>query len=361
MKSRLLYLTGDLGPGGLQRQLCYLLEHMDRERYRPSVAVWRYRKEEVYVQKFRDLGIPIYPMPQNGGALQKLMAFRKLANELQPEVIHSYCFHTNIAVMWASIVRKFYQVGSIRNDFDFELGIGKVLGRVNARWPRTQICNSFTAAKMIKKKSSWFKPNSYHIVRNGLDVNYFPFAQELPEYPQLLAVGRLSPEKRWDRLLKSVESLRDCQIPFKVCLAGVGPLQDFLKSQAEKLNIKKIMTFLGYQQDIPFLLGNSSFLVHTAEHEGSPNVVMEAMACGRAVVATDAGDVPYLIENGKTGFVVPRGNQKRLTECIRTLMKSPELCQRMGKAGRAKAEKEFGMEHLVSETLNVYRTMGWKS
>jgi glycosyltransferase involved in cell wall biosynthesis len=108
------------------------------------------------------------------------------------------------------------------------------------------------------------------------------------------------------------------------------------------------------------LIADSTFLVHTAEDEGCPNVVMEAMACGRAVVAMDAGDVPYLIENGKTGLIVQRGDETTFAECVSQLLCDHELCCRMGLAARAKAEREFGLERLVSETLEAYRSAGWK-
>jgi glycosyltransferase involved in cell wall biosynthesis len=86
---------------------------------------------------------------------------------------------------------------------------------------------------------------------------------------------------------------------------------------------------------------------------------MEAMACGRAVVATDVGDIPLLIERGKTGFVVPRENEAELVSQLATLISDQELCQRMGDAGRAKAEQEFGLDRLVTETLAVYQAAGW--
>jgi glycosyltransferase involved in cell wall biosynthesis len=86
---------------------------------------------------------------------------------------------------------------------------------------------------------------------------------------------------------------------------------------------------------------------------------MEAMACGRAVVATDAGDVPSLVEDGKTGFVVPRRDEATLLARMVTLITDYDLCQRMGEAGRAKAERQFGLDRFVSETLVAYRVMGW--
>jgi glycosyltransferase involved in cell wall biosynthesis len=108
------------------------------------------------------------------------------------------------------------------------------------------------------------------------------------------------------------------------------------------------------------LLSEATCLVLTSDNEGCPNVVMEAMACGRAVVATDVGDVPYLVEDGKTGFVVRRGDDSMLVERMLSLMTDRDLCQRMGEAGQAKAEREFGLDRFVMETLAIYRAVGWK-
>jgi glycosyltransferase involved in cell wall biosynthesis len=87
---------------------------------------------------------------------------------------------------------------------------------------------------------------------------------------------------------------------------------------------------------------------------------MEAMACGRAVVATDAGDVRHLVEDGKTGFVVRRGDDATLVERMVTLITDQDLCRSMGEAGRAKAVREFGLDRLVADTFDAYRAAGWR-
>ena len=69
---------------------------------------------------------------------------------------------------------------------------------------------------------------------------------------------------------------------------------------------------------------------------------------------------PRLIDDGKTGFLVPREDETALADRIATLLKDPELCRRMGEAARVKAEQEFGLERLRSETFAVYRAEGWE-
>jgi glycosyltransferase involved in cell wall biosynthesis len=77
------------------------------------------------------------------------------------------------------------------------------------------------------------------------------------------------------------------------------------------------------------------------------------------VVATDVGEVPRLVDDGVTGFVVSRGDQVALANRLRTLLQEPALCLQFGRAGRRKAEDQFGLEGLVTRTLDAYRSAGW--
>ena len=358
---RLLFLVGGLGPGGLERQLYYLLKAMDRERYKPMVVVWSYREDDFYVRQIRDLGVQVFLIPGAFSQVAKLLTSRRLVRKLRPEVIHSYCFYTNVVAWWATLGSKAIRIGSIRQDFINERRrAGRILGRMSACLPVIQICNSL-AAKNNAERFAWvFRPTRILPVRNGLDINLFTFHPLSQRKPLLLAVGRLYPEKRWDRLLECVALVAAKELDFSVYLAGDGPLRAELESQARRLGVYGLVQFLGLRRDIPDLLKSSTFLVHTADGEGCPNVVMEAMACGRAVVATDAGDVPLLVEDGKTGFVVRRGEDAALVDRMIRLITDRELCRRMGEAGRAKAEQEFGLDRLVAETLAGYRNAGWK-
>lgn len=361
MRPRLLYIIGQLGLGGYERQLYYLLQTIDRQRFRPAVAVWNSAHVNGYASKIRALGIPLYGFPEKLPRQTRLIALRRLVKTLSPEVVHSYSFYTNFAAWWSTLGTESISVGSIRNNFVSERRqAGNVLGRLSARWPADQICNSLCAKREVGKTVGPFKPSRLHVVSNKLDITSFKAIPSLPRTPVLLAVGRLFPEKRWDRLIKVVAMVASSGMSFHVQLAGEGPLLQILQSQALRLGVDEIIQFLGIRNDIPELLADSTFLIHTADDEGCPNVVMEAMACGRAVVSTDAGDVPYLVEDGKTGFVVERGNNAMLVERMATLIKNRELCLSMGQAGRARAEQEFGLDRLVNETMAAYRSAGWR-
>jgi glycosyltransferase involved in cell wall biosynthesis len=362
MDCRFLYLVGQLSSGGLERQLCYLLQAMDRRRFRPVVAVWNFCDSDVYLPKIKALDVPVHGFLNTLSPAAKLRAFRRLVVRLKPEVVHSYTFYTNFAAHWAVRDTRTIAVGSVRGDFTLDKkDAGPFLGKLSARWPRQQICNSSSAAETCRRSPSIFVPKRLHVVGNGLDLERFRCAPLARSRKVTIAgVGSLVPVKRWDRLVRAAAALKREQVDCLIRIAGDGQLREPLEQQARSLGVQDCVDFIGYTEDIPGLLANASFLVHTSDSEGYPNAVLEAMACGRAVIATDAGDVPSLVEDGKTGFVVPREDETPLLRRVFTLATDYDLGRRMGEAGRARVARHFGLDRLVSKTLAAYRDMGWK-
>ena len=360
---RLLYVVGQLGLGGLERQLYYLLANLDHVRYQPAVVVWNFNPGDKYYWDIEALKIPIYGFPAEWSPLSKLRAFRALARRVAPEVIHSYTFYTNFVAYYAARGTRALAIGSLRSDFaSAKADCGVIKGALNARWPSIHISNSMTSADSAHRNSGLFSPRQVFVVRNGLDLKRFVYTIGIPAMENYFAaVGSLLPVKRWDRLLRAVQQVKSVgagEIRFRI--AGDGPLRHPLEKLAGELGISRAVDFLGAIDDVSTFLRGARFLVHSSESEGCPNVVMEAMACGLPVVAMDAGDIPYLVEEGRTGFVVRQGEEATFVKRISQLIADDQLCLRMGSAARAKAEREFKVERLVSETLEAYKAAGWK-
>jgi glycosyltransferase involved in cell wall biosynthesis len=362
MNHRILYLVGQLRAGGLERQLYYLLRALDRQRYSPAVAVWNYHQEDAYVSKIQALGVPLYVLPEQGSSAVRLKALRHLVRQLRPEILHSYTFHTNFAAWWATWGTKTIAVGSVRSDFTrVKKENGPRLGRLSACLPSCQVFNNFAAAETARHARTLFVPRRLLVVRNGLDLQCFQTAPlRATECAHIIAIGSLFRIKRWDRLLKAASALKCENFKFSVQIAGDGPLRKQLGQLARDLKVADVVSFLGHSDNTVNLLTDATFLVHTSESEGCPNVIMEAMACGRAVVATNVGDVPSLVEEGKTGYIVQSGDGAVLVKRIATLISNRSLCSQMGEAARAKAEREFGMDRLVAEMLAAYHAAGWR-
>jgi glycosyltransferase involved in cell wall biosynthesis/glutathione synthase/RimK-type ligase-like ATP-grasp enzyme len=357
---RILYLVGQLGLGGLERQLVYLIRSMDRGRYKPVVALWSNSPDDYYARDLRALDVPVVRLGENPTRSAKLRALCSLVYAVRPEVIHSYTFYTNIAAWWAARGTGAIPIGSVRSNFILDhQQTGKVFGRLCGRLPSAQIFNSLTAEQNARQTTTLFRSRRIYVIKNGVDLDRFS-PRSHPAGGYILAVGSMYPVKRWDRLIRAAALLASKGLCPEVVHVGSGPLQEELQAMTRNLHVEHLFRFLGARDDIADLLADAAFLVHTAENEGCPNVIMEAMASGRAVVATGAGDIPYLIEEGKTGFVVPKEDEALLADRIATLLEDRELCRRMGDAGRAKAEQAFGLDRLRSETFEAYRAEGWR-
>lgn len=361
-KCRFLYVVGQLGAGGLERQLYLLLKTLDREHYQPHVIVWNFKPDDTYVSAIEKLGVPLHSFHRLLSKAGKMLTLRRIVRELSPEVIHSYSFYTNIAVSWAAIGTRIIAVGGLRSDFiNDKTSCGILLGSLCARWPRDQIFNNFAAAKKVRSSHSFFSPREIFVVQNRVDLQEFrntPLSTN--GRARIVGVGSLLPLKCWDRLLLAAANLKSKTLDFQVEIAGGGPLRESLERHAHGLGLIDRVKFVGHTDDVSGFIANSTFLAHTSNTEGCPNVVMEAMACGRPVLATDAGDTRSLVEDGITGFVVRRGDDTELTDRLARLIQDRDLCRRMGTSARNKAEREFGLNRLVEETFAAYHAAGWE-
>lgn len=363
VRCRLLYVVGQLRLGGLERQLYYLLTNLNQARYCPGVVVWNLNHNDKYYKDIEALTIPLYGFPPEWSFLAKLKALRALTRQLRPEVIHSYGFYTNFAVAYAAWATKTLAIGSRRSEYNpRKRRRGGVKRLLNAKWPAFHIVNSTPSADAANCALSLFTSRHVVTVRNALDLNQFTCVSEASEKRgYVAAIGSLMPVKRWDRLLRVARNLKNVlgeDIRFQ--LAGDGPLRPALDKLADDLGVSKIVEFRGAIHDIPAFLSGAKFLVHTSQSEGCPNVVMEAMACGLPVVAMETGEIPYLVEDGKTGFVVRQEDEATFAKHVSLLLSNDGLCLKMGEAAREKAKREFTLERLVSETLAAYRVAGWR-
>jgi glycogen(starch) synthase len=155
--------------------------------------------------------------------------------------------------------------------------------------------------------------------------------------PEVLFVGRLSPEKGIGELVEATQGLN-------LVVAGDGPLRHLVPDA------------LGFvpPAEAQRLLSRAAVVVLPSHREGLPMVLLEAMAHGRAVVATPVGGIPSLVEDGVTGLLVPTGDARLLREAITRLLGNPALRRKLGRAARAKVQEVAGWDRVTDATLAAY-------
>jgi len=176
------------------------------------------------------------------------------------------------------------------------------------------------------------------------NVRAIPYGVHVPdevgdedETAAVLYVGRLSPEKNIDVLAEATEGLPRI-------VAGDGPLRDLLPDT---------IGFVG-PDEVSKLYGRAAVVVVVSSAEGLPNVVLEAMAHGKTVIATPVGGIPTVIEDGKTGLLVPVRDTAALRAAIERALGDPELRRRLGRAARKRVEGYCSWNRVTDATLAVY-------
>jgi glycosyltransferase involved in cell wall biosynthesis len=162
--------------------------------------------------------------------------------------------------------------------------------------------------------------------------------------PLLLALGRLHPNKGFDVLLEALSHLPDAYL----LLAGVGAERAKLEAIAVHAGVKPRVRFLGWREDIADLMATADLFVHPARHEPLGNVILEAWAHRRAVVATAADGPRTLIEDGVTGLLAPIEQPVILAAMIRTALHDRDQLARMAQSGERRYQKDFTKSAVVA-------------
>ena len=173
----------------------------------------------------------------------------------------------------------------------------------------------------------------------------------------IFACRQLFPRKGIRFLLEAAAELKPQFPDIQVVLAGDGFERPELARLAQELGIGDAVTFLGWvpNTDLPPYYRAAAVSVIPSLEEGFGIPAAEAMGCETAVVASDAGGLPEVVENGVTGLVVPRGDSKALAQAIGSLLSDPERRRQMGQAGRERALRLFDWDRSAEQFEEIYR------
>jgi colanic acid/amylovoran biosynthesis glycosyltransferase len=218
-------------------------------------------------------------------------------------------------------------------------------------------CISHFCKAQIMIWSTPDKWSDYHIVHCGVDLERFKLKQYRNDNIfTILFVGRLDPIKGLSILLEAIKRLTNSGVDCRLDIVGDGPLNDLLLKKVEELGLIEKVVFNGAvgQDKIIDHYDRAHVLVISSFMEGIPVVLMEAMAKGLAVVATNVGGITELVENGSDGFVVPAGSVDHLYNALKRLADNDELTVKMGIQGRKKVVEEFSVAHLGETMFGLF-------
>lgn len=351
---RICFVVGTLGVGGAERQLYYMLSALQSNGI--ECCVLCLTQGEHYESKIQNLGIPVVWVGQSANRLKRLWRIVSEIKQWKPHIIQSSHSYTSPYVAVAGYLTKLPAIGAFRSH-----GIGEfhdlgVIGRLALRLTPFLIGNSEAALQSI---ATQYPNKSIYLLKNVVDTRQFrPTPTSKSEsIIHLLSVGRLIELKRQDLILQVVAELHRDGLPIRARIVGEGPLHSELEKLASTLGVSEWVEFTGLRQDMVDIYNEADIFISTSDYEGTPNVLLEAMACGLPVVATRAGGSADVVREGETGYLVPIGDVKNLRECVQKLVEDELSRKQMGREAREHIVDSFSLNRLYNDMMAIYKSI----
>jgi glycosyltransferase involved in cell wall biosynthesis len=285
------------------------------------------------------------------------LAFARLLRHVRrakPQILHTHLVHADFYGLVAGALARVPVRLSTKHGFNSfrERRLFAVADRRVARLAHLQIAISRGLARYLAATEG-FDAGAFEIVHYGIAAGPEP-----PPYPggsRLLCVGRLVPVKGIDTLLSAFAAAVREQPDLTLDIAGEGPLRGELESAAGGLALGGSVRFLGRVEDATTRMEQAAAVVVPSLGEGFGMVALEAAERGRPVIASAVGGLPEIIDDGRTGVLVPPGDAEALAAAIVALVRDPGRAAVLGHAARGRALAEFSLARCADRTDGLYR------
>jgi glycosyltransferase involved in cell wall biosynthesis len=355
-KTRVLFVIGQLSVGGTELQLLQLARGLNRERFEPMVVCLSGVSASLF-PKFHENNIPTVVLArEEQGRLRTLWKLARVIKNFNPAVIHAFAYASRAAIPVSKIFSKPKTIVSIRTQPNWQTNW---LDKLINPFADMILTNSQKAATSID--FGHWRNVPVQVIYNGIDLQKFDrdicgdFVKGTPAGRKVIcSVARLHHIKGLNVLLEAFAVLSKSTDGVELWIVGDGPEKKNLEEQAIQLGIDSRVIFWGQQENVSMILREANIGVLSSHCEGLPNVVIEYMAAGLPVVATNVGGLPELVIPSKNGFLVTPDNPDELASALMLLIKDPQMARTFGKNGRAFIEQCFVMEKMIADTERIY-------
>ena len=309
-------------------------------------------------------GMDLIPLaPRTEMDLSAAWRLSRLLKQLKPDIVHAHDPHgvamAALALSMSTQLAKPPLVASRRVDFHLR---GSALSRWKYRQVDCFICASDAIREMLL--GDGVPPVSAVTVHEGIDIGRAASAEPAPLHQELWLphqapivgnVAALVPHKGQKHLVEAAAiALRE--VPdARFVIAGEGELRPSLERQIKEHHLEKHVFLAGFRPDVLAVHKAFDIFVMSSVTEGLGTSLLDAMACGKPIVATRVGGIPEVVVDGETGFLVAPRDHEAMARAIVTLLQDEPLRRRMGAAGLARARSRFSSERMVQDTLRVYQ------
>jgi glycosyltransferase involved in cell wall biosynthesis len=362
---KIVLLIPTLDRSGAEKQFTLLATGLPKSEFEVSVVTLT--RTGPYEQLLHDANIPVTNLQKRWKfdpfALRKL---KRLLREEQPDILHTWLFAANAYGRMAvgKSAKSPHVIISERCVDSWKAGWQHwVDRRLTSRTSRL-IANSESVAEFYRNQK--FPADKIDVIPNGIAIPQSPLEDrdavlakfDIPAGARIIGfVGRLARQKRVKDLTWAMQLLQQLTDNIFFLIVGEGPEQTAAEQLARQMGIDHLFRFVGHRDDASELIKTMNVFWLGSDFEGQSNSLMEAMAAGVPVVATDIPPNRELVVDGETGFLVKVGDTAGFAQFTDRILADPALAKRLGTAGEARMKNNFSIENLVESHVALYRQL----
>jgi len=350
-----------LQPGGLENGVVNVINRLNPDRFRSSVCCLKQAGE--FAARLKD-GVAVHQMDWRGGNdLRLAWRLARLFRRTGTDVVHTRnaeaFFYGFLGAKIAAVrILTHSEHGRTFDDRPFRFWVQRMFSR--------HTDGIFAVSEQLKRDLAervGIPAGRLKVIYNGVDTSRFVPSNRsrvraawgiVADELVVGSVGRLVQVKNYPLLLRAMSSLAADRVT--IVLVGAGPERATLETMARDLGIAERVRFLGHREDVAELLPAMDVFVLPSVSEGMSNTLLEAMAAGVAVVASNVGGNPEIVRDQLDGLLFESGDEAGLHDRLQKMLADPVLRARMGRAGRERMLREFSMEAMITRYEQFYQS-----
>jgi len=373
-KINILFLIDTFsGPGaGTEKHLSYLTTKLDKNKFRSVVAYFKGNRDLADILERQ--GIPSIYLP-----LERIYSLKaiplgfkiaKIIKENNIDIVQTFHFKSDTyGVLVSRIVGVKKIISSRRDTGDLKKPRQVLLNRFFNRFIDHYIMVSDKVGRKFVATEG-IDIGKTATIYNGVDLNKYSMMgngkamavrKSLGIATDAFVIGTTAifrPEKGYDVFLDGVKKIANDLQNWKVLLIGGGPVYKQCKSYCSSIGLENIVIFLGYTKEVEkYLAALDVFCLIPKNNEGFSNAILEAMAMGRPIIATDVGGNAEAVIHNETGLIIPPNDSQSFAEAVLKMYRNPEVRVDMGKKAMKRAEEEFNLDKMVRNHEMLYENM----
>lgn len=334
--------------------ICYALQSMNHE----VCVVCLYDEHTPISDRMEAAGIRILYLDKKLGLdVSMVPKLYKLMCAEKPDVVHTHMDVAKYAVAAAKMAGVKQCVHTVHNVAEKEsTGIVQKLNKLYFRLKWAKPVGLSPEIRTTIAEVYGLPEEEIPFVYNGLDLSLCvpKESYDIGQTASLLHIGRLSEQKNHEGLLMAYKLLRESYPQCHLHLVGEGELREQVEALVRELSLEENITFHGLQSDVHPFLHNADIFLLPSRYEGMPMTIIEAMATGLPIVATEVGGVPDMVTNGESAMLTPCEPAAVADACLK-LLQNPELREKLGSNALRESEK-FSAMKMAESYCQVYQS-----